>query len=130
MKKKKTLSPKGESSTQAYLGLFWFHQGKVVLSYQQIPEEADRDNLSIDVEMGHYEYWESLRQTGKLTMSGLSQDLEYDDIKRGRVLYLFSKKNYVIYLWKNHDKSQRELIRTAFHLPETSLFVWDEHYGL
>jgi len=101
-----------------YIGIFWIYEDSIY-TYTQKAVKATQD-----VEIGHVDYWDSLRQKHKEL-----KEYPYDCIPRGRVLLKDDKS--IVYSSKEiiNDSRKRALISDVFKLNESTEFKYDEHYS-
>ena len=109
------------------IGIFWVFKGQVY-SYSESISSSNQHGDVNDVGMAHYHLWELIReQHPKL------QHLEYEEVNRGRVLYLNQKKVHRIV--SNKETLDRpSLIKQLEHIyginDDLLELIRDEHYEL
>ena len=73
------------------VGIFWMFDGKLILDTTPI-RQAEQYGEAKTHPRGHIEYWTQLQRAG-----AISEDVEYDDPPRGRVVYFPKDDRFVLY---------------------------------
>ena len=112
------------------VGIFWIHEGKLFHVKSTPRSKALKTQVSVDYVGGHYAAWFSMGKRGILDQLPPYMRVEYDSISRGRVVYLFEKKSYVIYHGDDFNKSIHRELMNLLNLPEdATIDEIDEHYN-
>jgi len=103
-----------------FIGIFFFIDGKLRVYKEEL--SIDEDKEFIDVEMGHYELFNSFN---------MPVECEYSMYPRGRVLY--NVKDHMFYLYADKtilkSKTKIDLIKKEFLFPLYNVLLKsDEHY--
>lgn len=122
------LKSKDESvmDSLAEVGIFWLSLTNKVIKYSLPVGDVKLDHDIRDVPISHFSYWESLNKN-----TSQYSNLEYTDLRRGRVVYNEKLKKFVIITKKSivNNQSLKTIILQSFHL-KPGLVVWstDPHY--
>jgi hypothetical protein len=106
------------------VGIFWVFEGKL-LAYTCAPAEGIQNEWSINGQHDHVDYWPTFqRQHPNL------RNVEYEDVPRGRVLFLKKTSTFCVYMDKRlHKPAIKKLILAGFNLPpKLTKFLTDPHY--
>jgi len=83
------------------IGIFWFYNNKVIGVSHKF-SFTDSDSLGmIDSPYDHISYWNKLRKEYPEL-----QEIEYDEIPRGRIIFDINKQKSIIYLDKKLLKKE------------------------
>lgn len=112
------------------VGIFWSYQNHL-FHYESSPvTEGMITTISVDYKVGHYAAWFLMEKRGLLEKLPPSLRSEYDTIPRGRVVYLFRKKKFVVYHGDDFTARELEEIKSLFCLPEEwTIDDIDMHYN-
>lgn len=119
-----TMASVSEASAQPKVGIFWVHDGKLLSAVTSLDKGA-HSPYSIDSPFDHIDYWARFqKEQPELVQLG------YEDVPRGRVLFLKEEKRFSVYMDKRlHVPRTKKLILAAFALPKTQTkFLTDPHY--
>ncbi len=106
------------------VGIFWVFKGRVLavtFALQEGQEYGDAINGLTD----HVKYWLHFQK-----LLPALRHLEYQDVPRGRVLFMRLTRKYHVYMDKvlHNLKNKRALLK-EFELPKsTTRFLMDAHY--
>jgi hypothetical protein len=106
------------------VGIFWVFEGKL-LAYTCAPSDGIDNEWSINGQHDHVDYWPTFqRQHPSL------RNIEYEDVTRGRVLFLKKPPTFCVYMDKRlHKPAIKKLILAGFNLPpKQTKFLTDPHY--
>ena len=107
------------------VGIFWYDCGHVI-SFADSLDHATATGDFVDSNREHYKTWERLvRSIPKF------QNMEYEDVPRGRVVYNRKRGTFVVYSSSQlvNDRKFRYAIFAAFNLKSNeSEFNSDIHY--
>ncbi len=73
------------------IGLYWYYKQKVFTHCLPLNSIEPLSNY-VDLDVAHYEAWEFVIKDHPLLTA-----FEYDEIQRGRVIYLIDKNLFVVY---------------------------------
>ena len=113
---------------ESYIGIFWFYQNSIICK-KLLLSESQKDTLGIhDSPYQHVQEWE-----GKNVFLPEHPELfgtEYQELPRGRVVYLSHKKLFAVYADKSClNKETKEQLIDIFFLPSSNtIFKRDPHY--
>ena len=113
---------------ESCIGIFWFYQGELI-SKKLLILDSSSDSLGIhDSPFQHIHEWENKH----IFMPKHPELLgtEYQELPRGRIVYLNHKKLFVIYTDKAclNKEAKKQLI-DSFCLPSSNtIFKSDPHY--
>lgn len=112
------------------VGIFWSYQNQI-FHHESAPfSEGVHTTISVDYEVGHYAAWFLMEKRGLLDKLPRNLRYEYDSIPRGRVVYLFKKKKFLLYHGDSFSNEEKQTIMEAFHLPpDETLDDIDMHYN-
>lgn len=107
-----------------HIGIFWVFNGKLIKLAAPL-EKGTHTAEGIDSPFNHYDSWPALQ-----SKCPELRDLGYEDVPRGRVLFLRKSKRFSVYMNKALQRpSIKKLILIKFHLPKTKTqFLTDPHY--
>jgi hypothetical protein len=113
---------------ESCIGIFWYYQSEVICK-KLLLADSKKDSLGIfDCPFQHIQEWEDkhifLPKYPELFGS------EYQELPRGRVVYLSKKNLFVVYADKTclNKKTKQQLI-DSFDLPTSNIiFKSDPHY--
>lgn len=112
------------------IGIFWSYKNKIFHIEGSNLEDGIETSVSRDYAIGHYNAWFVMAKNGVLDKLPKSMQDEYDSIPRGRVVYLFEKKKFVIYHGDEFTQAEKEEIIKAFNLPKNeTIDDIDMHYN-
>ena len=122
--------PVFENQEEPHVGIFWTLENKIFHAESSPFSEAVRTDVSVDYALGHYASWFIMEKRGILKQLPPHMRDEYDSIPRGRVVYLFSKKSFIIYHGDEFTPRLQDEITRRFHLPAGfTIDETDEHYN-
>jgi hypothetical protein len=106
------------------IGIFWWFAGRLLASVCRV-EEGDAAGGTVDSKFAHVETWPVLQKCHPELRA-----MEYEDVPRGRVVYLQRSKRFRVLmdkvLFKSHIKVE---ILEKFGLPKSrTKFLKDQHY--
>lgn len=107
------------------IGIFWYFKNQVIGIAHHF-NQSDQDSLGlIDSTYNHVECWDTLKQS----FPNL-QELEYEDIPRGRVIYNTKKQNTYVYMDAKLFKTLIAKQIAAFFELDFDSIIWmkDPHY--
>jgi hypothetical protein len=109
---------------QPLLGIFWSFKGRLLRAQTRLEDGIDAPD-AINAKDDHVTFWPVL-QRGHPDL----RNLEYEDVPRGRVVFMKKPKKFLVYMDKKlHKPTVKKLIMAEFHLPETTtVFRTDSHY--
>lgn len=112
------------SQPQSKVGIFWYFEGKLLKGAVPL-EKGERSAGSINATYEHARFWDVL----KIRVPGI-RALEYDQVPRGRVVYLEGERQFAVYLDKVLLRpAVKRLIVQMFELPaKSTIFERDPHY--
>jgi hypothetical protein len=107
------------------VGIFWLGSGKLIIDVTPV-SSAETYGECLGHAKGHFEYWTELQHAGVV-----SQNTEYEDLPRGRVVLNARTHRFIVYadtcILENSD-IVRSILRD-FCLPEDgTVLSSDEHY--
>jgi hypothetical protein len=109
-------------NTSPLIGIFWLYKGQVLAQATSLEAGVDSPE-SIDSPFDHVRIWPNFQAKHQEL-----RHLEYEEVPRGRVLFLKRGKRFMVYLDKKLLR-QRRRIQQTFHLPATrTSFTTDPHY--
>jgi hypothetical protein len=112
------------------VGIFWSYQNAIFHAEYSPVTQGMITTISVDYKVGHYAAWFLMQKKGILDKLPPSYRSEYDSIPRGRVVYLFRKKKFVIYHGDDFTTDERSEILSRFSLPpEWTIDDVDMHYN-
>ncbi|MDA3850427.1 MAG: hypothetical protein PF447_04075 [Spirochaetaceae bacterium] len=112
------------------VGIFWSYKNRIFHHQSSPLSEGIKTDISVDYEVGHYAAWFLMDKMGLLKELPETLRYEYDSIPRGRVVYLFKKKCFVLYHGDDITEDEKRTIMKAFKLPEDSTIDdIDMHYN-
>ena len=112
------------------VGIFWSYQDSLFYSESAPVTQGMITSISVDYKVGHYAAWFLMNKKGVLDKLPPSFRSEYDSIPRGRVVYLFRKKKFVIYHGDEISPKELKDIKSSFCLPEGwTIDDIDMHYN-
>ena len=115
---------------EPHVGIFWCYQGALFYNESSPVTSGMITSISVDYKVGHYAAWFIMSKKGVLDKLPLTFRSEYDLIPRGRVVYLFRKKKFVIYHGDDFSSREHDQVMKAFHLPkEWTIDDIDMHYN-
>lgn len=118
------------STPEPRVGIFWSYKNKIFHHESSPLSEGVTTDISVDYEVGHYAAWFLMEKRGLLEQLPENLRYEYDSIPRGRVVFLFSKKKFLLYHGDDFTQEEKEDIMTAFNLPlDKTLDDIDMHYN-
>jgi hypothetical protein len=132
--------PETQSSSDARVGIYWgiIHSAEdlELITDMTSLSEAERYGEFLTHPRGHYDVWESWRQSGprglaKLRLPKLIAWTEYETVPRGRVVYNTATQHFIIYADRRLQRASfsRE-IADRFGLASSSYsIVSDAHYS-
>ena len=116
-----------KSDPNLRIGIFWVYQEEI-FSYSESISSSNQHGDVNDVGMAHYHLWELIReQHQKLHY------LEYEEVNRGRVLYLNERKVHRVVSNSEvlTDEKVIEQLREIYGIEASSIeLIHDEHYKL
>jgi hypothetical protein len=109
---------------QAKVGIFWMFQGKLLPAAVPVSEGVE-DTEAINGQADHVHYWLTLQR-----LHPELRNLEYEQVPRGRVLFLKEPKTFCVYMDKVlHKPKIKQALREEFGLPKArTRFLIDPHY--
>ncbi|MDA3958344.1 hypothetical protein [Oceanispirochaeta sp.] len=112
------------------VGIFWSYQNSLFHAESSLVTRGMSTSISVDYKVGHYAAWFLMQKRGILDKLPPSYRSEYDMIPRGRVVYLFRKKKFVIYHGDDFTERECSDIKSIFSLPEEwTIDDVDMHYN-
>ena len=112
------------------VGIFWSYQNNLFHAEYSPVTEGMITTISVDYKVGHYAAWFLMERKGLLEKLPPSLRSEYDTIPRGRVVYLFRKKKFVVYHGDDFTSDELMNIKSLFCLPEEwTIDDVDMHYN-
>ncbi len=112
------------------VGIFWSYQNSLYYDESSPVTQGMITTISVDYKVGHYAAWFLMEKKGVLKRLPLQLRSEYDLIPRGRVVYLFRKKKFVIYHGDDFSEKEHRQVMEAFNLPpEWTIDDIDMHYN-
>ncbi|OQY35271.1 MAG: hypothetical protein B6241_01905 [Spirochaetaceae bacterium 4572_59] len=112
------------------VGIFWCYQGGLFYNESSAITQGMITSISVDYKVGHYAAWFMMEKKGVLMKLPLSFRSEYDLIPRGRVVYLFKKRKFLIYHGDDFSRKEHQQVMDAFCLPpEWTSDDIDMHYN-
>ncbi len=116
-------NPRGQPET-GRIGIFWWWKGKLLTVTSSVGE-GDKAGGIVDSKFAHIDTWPEF-QKRHLEL----QDVGYEDVARGRVVYLVKSRTFRVLMDKTlfQPRIQTKIIQ-AFKLPEARVrFKTDSHY--
>ena len=106
------------------VGIFWVFNGKVLAATYPLKDGQEYGD-AINGLTDHVKYWPQFQKQ----LPAL-RHLEYQDIPRGRVLFMRPAKKYHVYMDKVlHTLKNKRALLKEFELPQrTTRFLMDAHY--
>jgi hypothetical protein len=127
-KKVKKVRSQSSMAGTPNIGIFWLkpeNGSYTVFDGSMYPIEfGENYGQFIGPKEDHYNMWESFKRKGIVP-----KNLEYEDWKRGRVLYDILKKKYKVLTGSWITSKLKSLISSAYHLPVDSIWDTDSHYN-
>ena len=113
-----------QSERSGRIGVFWFFQGRLLAASVTFEKGSDGP-ISIDSPFDHVSIWPQVQRADRRLLS-----LAYEEVPRGRVLFLKRKRQFVVYLDKVLATAPvRKAILKEFKLPaRKTRFAQDRHY--
>lgn len=114
----------GQAGVAGRVGIFWHREGKLLVA--NVPLEDGLSNaVSVNGPFDHVTTWPRFQRQFPTLAA-----VEYEDVPRGRVLFLKRGRRFVVYLDKAlMNEAVRQAIRKEFRLPAgTTRFAGDPHY--
>ena len=113
----KTQSPAGK------VGIFWVFNGKVLAAAYDLSAGQPYGD-AINGLTDHVKHWPHFQK-----LHPELRDKEYQDVPRGRVLFMRLTRKFHVYMDKvlHTTKTKRDLLK-AFELPRAARFLMDPHY--
>lgn len=112
--------------SEAECGIFWLSMTNQVIKYSLPMLDTPRDHDISDVNLSHFSYWNSLQKN-----TGKYKELEYTDLRRGRVIYSIPQGKFIVLTKQSVIDSQplKDIIIKSFNLPRNNV-IWrqDKHY--
>lgn len=108
---------------EPHVGIFWTYQNSLFHAESSPVTQGMITTISVDYKVGHYAAWFLMEKRGILDKLPPSFRSEYDTIPRGRVVYLFRKRKFVIYHGDDITPGELADIKSVFCLPEE----WTTH---
>jgi hypothetical protein len=106
------------------VGIFWFYKRTLLTASAPLDKGVETSD-SVNGPFDHIDFWPILqRQHPKL------RQLEYEDVPRGRVLFLKATRTFDIYMDKRlHTPTFKRQLLAAFDLPKSrTRYRTDPHY--
>ena len=115
--------PTGQPVT-GMIGIFWWHDARLLALVCRV-DEGDVAGGTVDSKFAHIETWSVLQKRYYKLRA-----LEYEDVPRGRVIYLQSAKRFRVLMDKVlFQHGIKAAILDRFTLPKSiTSFVRDHHY--
>ena len=115
--------PTGQPVT-GKIGIFWWHAGRLLASVCRL-DEGDAADGRVDSRFAHIEAWPVLQKRYPKLRA-----LEYEDVPRGRVIYLQATMRFRVLMDKVLFQHEiKAAILDRFRLPKSrTSFVRDHHY--
>ncbi len=122
---------KGKSElNEPHVGIFWSYENRIFHIESSPLSKGIRTLVSIDYAVGHYAAWFLMAKRGILNRLPAFLRDEYDSIPRGRVVYLFENRSFVIYHGDEFSDVQYRSLIDSMNLPQDrTIDVIDEHYN-
>jgi len=115
--------PTGQPVT-GRIGIFWWHDGKLLATKCRV-DEGEAASGTIDSRFAHIETWTTLQKCRpKLRI------LEYEDVPRGRVVFLQASKRFRVLMDRVlfSPKIKTAILKAFGLLKSRTSFVTDQHY--
>lgn len=106
------------------VGIFWVFRGGILAASFAV-QDGEKYGDAINGLTDHVKYWPRFQnQLPELI------DLEYQDIPRGRVLFMKPSQEFHVYMDKvlHNSKTKRALLKEFSLPPKSSRFRTDAHY--
>lgn len=127
MPNSKPAAPKEKSFPK--VGIFWLYQHEIIFSHSVSLAEGLHYGEAVTGVKDHADYWEELRNGGKLAVLPQALQEEYFLIPRGRVVYHSDTDTFFVYHGNNVSKSDLNKVCKIFNLPKSKTkFEQDFHY--
>ncbi|WP_296330555.1 hypothetical protein [uncultured Treponema sp.] len=111
------------------VGIFWLYQHKIIFSHSVPLADGQHYGEAVTGVKDHADYWEELRNAGKLAVLPQALQEEYFSIPRGRVVYHSDSDMFFVYHDNNVSKSDLNKVCKTFNLPKAKTkFEQDIHY--
>ncbi|WP_296330566.1 hypothetical protein [uncultured Treponema sp.] len=111
------------------VGIFWLYQHEIVFSHFVPLAVGPHYGEAVTGTKDHADYWEELRNSGKLAVLPQALQEEYFSIPRGRVVYHSDTDTFFVYHGNNVSKSDLNKVCKLFNLPkQKTKFEQDFHY--
>ena len=108
------------------IGIFWWHNGRVLSAISPVAEGTAVNGI-VDSAFAHVDTWPNLQKRHREL-----RDLEYEDVPRGRVLFLQRQNKFRVLLDKKLlEPAIKAAICQTFGLPKAGTefeFKTDSHY--
>ena len=110
-------------------GIFWLYRHEIIFAHKVPLSCGLKYGDAITGTKDHADYWEELREIGKLTQLPTELQDEYFSIPRGRVVYHSDTDRFFIYHGNNVTKNDLAKICRDFNLPKAkTICEKDLHY--
>lgn len=111
------------------VGIWWFYKNKPIFAHSVPVPQGEHYGTAITGIKDHTDYWEELRESGKLSALPSEFREEYFSIPRGRVVYHEDTGLFTVYHGNNISKKDLQKVLSLFKLPkENTRFEQDIHY--
>lgn len=111
------------------IGIFWVYGGEIFGKAVNVESGIEGVPGMIDCQDNHADVWEIERPWAKI--SQILAHSEYQDIPRGRVLFLSKQKQSLVYADKSLMNLETKLLISTFFEFNTIDAIWrkDDHYS-
>lgn len=111
------------------VGIWWFFNGSPVFVHSVPLSYGLHYGTAITGIKDHANYWEELRESGKLNILPPELREEYFSVSRGRVAYHEDTKFFTVYHGNNISNKDLQKVIKLFNLPkDKTCFEQDIHY--
>ena len=119
-----TKAPSSSRQGEPQIGIFWVFEGRLLKASSPVAAGIDSP-VSVDSRYDHIAFW-SVLQIRNLAL----RSLQYDQVPRGRILFLKEKGRFCVYMDKKLRTARiKRMILEAFALPAgKTVFITDGHY--
>jgi hypothetical protein len=121
---KTTEKQKRETRLKGKVGIFWVFRGKLLAATYAL-QDGEEYGDAINGLANHVTHWPQFQESHPEL-----RGLEYQEVPRGRVLFMKPRRQFCVYVDKvlHNSKTKRALLQT-FELPvSTTRFLTDAHY--
>ena len=116
--------PRRQKLPVGKVGIFWVHRGELLAAPFALEAGEDYGD-AINGPTDHVKFWPEFQ-----TIHRELRELEYQDVPRGRVLYMKPDRQFLVYMDKTlHTAKVKSAIRKTFGLAASNTrFLLDAHY--